>query len=199
MRDGSSPPPKFKEENLFSDGDSRPITRRTYRTKEEADNWGWGEKEEKISDMFEQINNGSFYPERRQRRCREDLDPYDRVVECPASIPVCDEEDNEVSYRQNDAMESSVALPTPTRGDGVVRTTEALDRLTKYEEDDLVEGDKWIVIRVPKRVKREYFLVDYCDGDEVDEFEWLEGPHLQSTVTVEDLLDRRRSMPRRER
>ncbi len=41
--------------------------------------------------------------------------------------------------------------------------------------------------------------MDYCDGDDVDEFEWLEGPHLQSTVTVEDLLDRRRSMPRRER
>ena len=62
MRGGNSPPPKLKEENLFSEGDSRPITRHVYRTKEEEDNWGWGKNEEKISDMFEQINNGSFNP-----------------------------------------------------------------------------------------------------------------------------------------
>ena len=154
-------------------------------------------KDEKISDVFEQINNGSFHPERQQRRCRVDLDPYDRIVECPSSITDSDEDDNEDSYRQDDSMESSVAQPTPTRGDGVMRTTEALDRLTKYKEDDLVEEDEWIIIRVPKKVKKDYFLVDYCDGDEWDEYEWLEGPHLQSTVTVEDLLERERSMPRK--
>ncbi len=68
MRGGNSPPPKFKEENLFSEGDSRPSNRPTYKTKEEADNWGWGEPEDKISDLFAQINNRSFDPERRRRR-----------------------------------------------------------------------------------------------------------------------------------
>ena len=125
------------------------------------------------------------------------MDPYDRIVERPTSVPVSDEDEAEVSYRQDDAMESSEALPIPRRRGGSMITTEALDRLTKYEEDDLVEEDEWIIIRVPKKVKKDYFLVDYCDGDEWDEYEWLEGPHLQSTVTVEDLLERERSMPRK--
>jgi hypothetical protein len=40
MRGGNSPPPKLNEENLFSEGDSRPSNRPTYKTKEEANNWG---------------------------------------------------------------------------------------------------------------------------------------------------------------
>ena len=41
--------------------------------------------------------------------------------------------------------------------------------------------------------------MDYCDGDDEDEFQWLEGPYLQDDLTVKDLLDRRRCQSRSSR
>jgi hypothetical protein len=52
---------------------------------------------------------------------------------------------------------------------------------------------------VSKRAKSEAFMVDYCDGDSEDEYQWLEGPHEPQHTTVADLLDRRRSQSRRSR
>jgi hypothetical protein len=65
MEGGKSPPPKRAEENLFSEGDSRPRPRPTYTVKESRNNWGWDEdgedtKEETISDIFEEISQGHF-------------------------------------------------------------------------------------------------------------------------------------------
>ncbi len=31
-------------------------------------------------------------------------------------------------------------------------------------------------------------MVDYCDGDDEDEFHWLEGPYLQKEWTIRDLM-----------
>ena len=59
-----------------------------------------------------------------------------------------------------------------TRGDCVMATTEALYNLTKFDEDRYDAEDEWLVIRVPKKDKRSFF-VDYCDGDGDDEFFWL--------------------------
>ena len=77
-------------------------------------------------------------------------------------------------------------------------TTEALYKLTKFDEDRYDEEDEWIIIRVPKKDKRSFF-VDFCDGDAEDEFFWMEGPYRSEYLTVEDLLDRRRGQTRRSR
>ena len=58
--------------------------------------------------------------------------------------------------------------------------------------------DEWLIIKIPKKGK-ECFLVDYCDGDDEDEFQWLEGPYLQDDLTIKDLLDRRRCESRTKR
>jgi hypothetical protein len=42
-------------------------------------------------------------------------------------------------------------------------------------------------------------MVDYCDGDSEDEYQWMEGPHDLQHTSVGDLLDRRRSLSRRKR
>jgi hypothetical protein len=42
-------------------------------------------------------------------------------------------------------------------------------------------------------------MVNYCDGDSEDEYQWLEGPHDLQHTSVGDLLDRRRSQSRRNR
>ena len=72
-------------------------------------------------------------------------------------------------------------------------TTEALYRLTRNDRDNWDEDDEWFIIKVPKS------FVDYCDGDAEDEFHWLEGPYSPNNLTVEDLLDRRRSQTRTSR
>ena len=84
------------------------------------------------------------------------------------------------------------------RGDCIMSTTEALYKLTKFEEDKYDEKDEWLIIRVPKNDKRSFF-VDFCDGDAEDEFFWMEGPYRSEHLTVEDLLDRRRSQNRSSR
>ena len=65
MEGGKSPPPKLREDNLFTDGDSRPSSKTTYQTKEEKNNWGFGndekeEPEETLSSLFDEVNAGTF-------------------------------------------------------------------------------------------------------------------------------------------
>ena len=38
--------------------------------------------------------------------------------------------------------------------------------------------DEWLVIKVPK-ANRSHFMCDFCDGDELDNYEWLEGGFKQ--------------------
>jgi hypothetical protein len=57
MEGGRSPPPKIREENMFTDGDSRPSSKPVYQTNAEKNNWGWGndekeEPEETLSSLF---------------------------------------------------------------------------------------------------------------------------------------------------
>ncbi len=50
------------------------------------------------------------------------------------------------------------------------------------------KGDEWLIIKVPRNQRLKYFMVDYCDGDNEDEYHWLEGPYLQKDWTIRDLL-----------
>ncbi len=73
MDGGRSPPPKLREENLFTDGDSRPSLKPVYKTKEEKNNWGWGkdekeEQEETLSSLFDEVNAGTFDAEKKRKR-----------------------------------------------------------------------------------------------------------------------------------
>ena len=77
---------------------------------------------------------------------------------------------------------------SPTRGSCVVGTNEALSRLTRNSKDKEDYEDEWIIIKVPKKMNRKFFFADFCDGDSEDEFQWLEGPYLQKSYTVADLL-----------
>ena len=64
---------------------------------------------------------------------------------------------------------SSVVQPSPTSGDKIMTTSEALEMLTRNgKEDD--EENAWLIIKAPKKLKGKGFLVDYCDGDEKDEY-----------------------------
>jgi hypothetical protein len=72
MQGGRSPPPKLKEENIFSEGDSRRSTRPAYQVKESKDIWGWGddtqdEKEESMSSIFGKISDGTFDPTKKRK------------------------------------------------------------------------------------------------------------------------------------
>jgi hypothetical protein len=47
-------------------------------------------------------------------------------------------------------------------------------------------SDEWLVIKVPK-ANRTHFMCDFCDGDKLDEYEWLEG-NFKRDLTVESFL-----------
>jgi hypothetical protein len=110
-----------------------------------------------------------------------------------------DEEDVAATHEDEEHVgESSTVEPSPTRRDCVMGVSKALNKLTK-EEGDNEEEAEWLIIKALKKGNREMFMVDYCDGDAEDEFQWLEGPHSPEHTSVADLLDRRRSQPRTER
>ncbi len=50
--------------------------------------------------------------------------------------------------------------------------------------------DEWLVIKVPK-ANRSHFMCEFCDGDELDNYEWFEGAFKQE-LTVRQLLEYRR-------
>jgi hypothetical protein len=192
---------------LFSEGDNRSKSRPVYEAKEEANNWGWGEQSsttenDTVSELFAQINNGTFDPTKRKRKSSVDLNPYDRIVERPKSNTETDSEDSsgddESGVHLNELESSSVVPHSPARGECIMSTAEALLRLTQHDKEDDGESE-WLIIKVPKKIKHDKFLVDYVDGDTEDEFQWLEGPHSQTHTTIADLLDRRRSQPRKVR
>ncbi len=67
MEGGRSPPPKLREENLFSEGDSRVRSRPAYELDESKNNWGWGDvsddnSEKTMSSIFGEISEGVFDP-----------------------------------------------------------------------------------------------------------------------------------------
>ncbi len=55
---------------------------------------------------------------------------------------------------------------------------------------DSTASDEWLVIKVPK-ANRTHFMCDFCDGDKLDEYEWLEG-NFKQDLTVRELLEYRR-------
>ena len=75
----------------------------------------------------------------------------------------------------------------------MMSTTEALQRLTRNERDEVDEEDDWLIIKIPRKQRLKYFMVDYCDGDKEDEFQWLEGPYLQKDWTIRDIMAQRYS------
>jgi hypothetical protein len=130
-----------------------------------------------IGQIFREIRNGTFDLKKRRKRF-VGQSRNKREVFTSSSYPE-GQDDRDVA----------------TRGECFMSTTEALYRLTRNERDKWDEEDEWLIIKVPRKNKK-VFYVDYCDGDVEDEFHWLEGPYLPNCLTVEDLLDRRRSQAR---
>ena len=155
-RENEGVPPKEKDDSDDSDSD-----------------------EGTIGQIFKEIRNGIFNPNKRRKRF-EGQRRNERVV--TTSSPYL-EEDRDVA----------------TRGDCVMNTTEALHRLTRDGRYNWDKEDEWIIIKVPKKANGKIFYVDYCDGDSEDEFHWLEGPYRQQLTTVEDLVNIRREQPRKAR
>lgn len=58
-------------------------------------------------------------------------------------------------------------------------------------------NDSWIVIKVPQS-NRTHVLCDFCDGDECNAKQWLEGPYSQS-LTVMELIEHKRDTIRARR
>jgi hypothetical protein len=197
MKGGRSPPPKLREENLFTDGDSRPSLKPVYKTKEEKNNWGWGpdekeEQEETLSSLFDEVNAGTFDAEKKRKR-------FEPKYEWKGEVQYNSPSEAEEEDKDRDAMESSSsACPRSTREGCLMGASEALNKLTKEKDEDQ-DDSEWLIIKVSKKTKRESFMVDYCDGDSEDEYQWLEGPHDLQHTSVGDLLDRRRSQSRRNR
>jgi hypothetical protein len=52
---------------------------------------------------------------------------------------------------------------------------------------DTMPGDKWIVLKVPQG-NRGHVLCDFCDGDDLDDKKWMEGPFSQS-LTLRELIE----------
>ena len=51
-------------------------------------------------------------------------------------------------------------------------TTEALYKLTKFEEDKYDEKDEWLIIRVPKNDKRSFFSIFVTAMQRMNFFGW---------------------------
>ncbi len=130
-----------------------------------------------IGQIFKEIRNGTYNSKKRRKRF-EGQRRNERKFSTSSSY-----------------LEGEDGWDEATRGDCVMNTTEALYRLTRNDKKTFDEDDEWIIIKVPRKGKK-WFYVDYCDGDNEDEFHWLEGPYLQKYFTVEDLLDKRRNQPR---
>ncbi len=117
------------------------------------------EDEGTIGEIFREIRNGNFDPKKKRKKFEGQSRPHSgRVVEMNPSY--LEEEDN---------SERSI------RRDCGSRTTEALHRLTRNEKEERNEEDEWLIIKVRRNQRHKYFMVDYCDGDDEDEFHWLEG------------------------
>jgi hypothetical protein len=125
-----------------------------------------------ISQIFQEIRNGSYDSNRRMKRFEGQGQPRnERRIMTSASYQK--EEDGE---------------DVATRGDCIMSTTEALQRLTRNERDEVNEDDEWLIVKVPKKQRLKYFMIDYWDGDLEDEFHWLEGPYHQDDWTIRDLM-----------
>ena len=175
MEGGRSPPPKLAEENLFSEGDSRLRPRPTYAVKESRNNWGWDDnlentKEETISDIFEEISQGHFNANKKRRRFEYERKPWKGHVEMAAYVEDDEEDVDSTHVEEEHVAGSSVVEPSPTRRDCVMGTSEALNKLTR-DNDENEEEAEWLIIKATKRGTKEVFMVDYCDGDAEDEFQ----------------------------
>ena len=108
-----------------------------------------------IGQIFQEIRNGCFDSDKKRKRFKQKQPRNEREVHTSAS------------YRNEDD-----GVDVATRGDCVMETTEALHRLTRNEKDEVNEEDDWLIIKIPRKQKLKYFMVDYCDGDVEDEFHW---------------------------
>jgi hypothetical protein len=128
-----------------------------------------------LGQIFREIRNGTFDPKKRRRRFEEQSLPKSgRVVE-----------------RNPSYLEDDDGIDRAARRVCAMSTTEALHRLTRNEKDERNEEDEWLIIKVSRKQKNKYFMVDYCDGDTEDEFHWLEGPYLQKDWTIRDLMEQK--------
>ena len=62
---------------------------------------------------------------------------------------------------------------------------------------DTMPNDSWIVIKCPQS-NRTHMLCGFCDGNERDAKQWLEGPYGQS-LTVRELIEHKQSTIRARR
>ena len=156
--------------------------------------------ESTIGQIFKEIRQGTFDPSRKRGRVNNKR--YDfwkgRKVFCPGFKKGKEGPENlnrELLPIAGDQRQAD-SLEPPTRSTCTMGISEALDRLTRNENDKQDSEDEWIVIKVPKKKRGKFFLVDFCDGDSEDEFQWLEGPYRLGKITVADLLGIRRAQSR---
>jgi hypothetical protein len=83
--------------------------------------------------------------------------------------------------------------------EGGVQNPFDLDRVVKWSANafNATPEDEWLVIKIPK-ANQTHFMCDFCDGDELDNFEWFEGAFKQS-LTIKDLIDYKNLRTREER
>jgi hypothetical protein len=62
---------------------------------------------------------------------------------------------------------------------------------------DTMPGDDWLVLKIPQG-NRSYGMCDFCDGDDLDEKQWLEGP-FSLNLTLRELVEHRKGTTREKR
>jgi hypothetical protein len=74
-----------------------------------------------------------------------------------------------------------------------------LDRVGNWPANafNATPEDEWLVIKIPK-ANQTHVMCDFCDGGELDNFEWLEGAFKQG-LSIRDLIDYKRQRTREER
>ena len=130
MEGGRSPPPKLKEENIFSEGDSRRSSRPAYQVQESKDNWGWGDdtqdiKKESMSSIFGKISEGTFDPNNKRKSDSVRDDGWKRYVKRPTISDVekvskdsSESSGEDQSEGEDDDKEESLVIPhSPARGE----------------------------------------------------------------------------------
>ncbi len=62
---------------------------------------------------------------------------------------------------------------------------------------DTMPGDEWLVLKIPQG-NRSYVMCDFCDGDDLDGKQWLEGPFSQN-LTLREMVEHRKGTTREKR
>ena len=137
MERGGSPPPKFHEDNLFTEGCSRKKAKATYRVKGESDCWD-NHPEKEVLEALDDFNKGRQRMLSLQRALESDCwsnDPEEEVLEALEDV----KEGRKRALQRRDRTEGSDQEESSSK---IVEDEENTEDESDEEESSSLDGDE---------------------------------------------------------